>query len=43
MNKPWQPHAQHILDVIARIRRIKARGDLTQDEVLYDTASNYNH
>jgi uncharacterized protein with HEPN domain len=38
MNKPWQPYAQHILDAIARIRRIQARGDLTQDEVLYDAA-----
>jgi len=24
------------LDAIAKIRRIKARGDLTQDDVLYD-------
>ena len=38
MNKPWQPYAQHILDAIARIRRIQAKGDLTQDEVLYDAA-----
>ena len=38
MSKPWQPYAQHILDAIARIRRIQARGDLTQDEVLYDAA-----
>jgi len=36
MTKPWQPYAQHILDAIAKIRRIQARGDLTQDEVLYD-------
>ena len=36
MNKPWQPYAQHILDAIAKIQRIQARGDLTQDEVLYD-------
>lgn len=36
MNKPWQPYAQHILDAIARIRRIQARGDLRTDEVLYD-------
>ncbi len=36
MSKPWQPYAQHILDAIAKIQRIKARGDLTQDEVLYD-------
>ena len=36
MNKPWQPYAQHILDAIAKIRRIQARGDLRADEVLYD-------
>jgi uncharacterized protein with HEPN domain len=38
MSKSWQPYAWHILDAIARIRRIQARGDLTQDEVLYDAA-----
>ncbi|WP_198324311.1 MULTISPECIES: hypothetical protein [Methylococcus] len=38
MSKPWQPYARHILDAIAKIRRIQARGDLTQDEVLYDAA-----
>jgi uncharacterized protein with HEPN domain len=38
MSKPWQPYAQHILDAIGRIRRIQARGDVTQDEVLYDAA-----
>ncbi|MDZ7753973.1 MAG: HepT-like ribonuclease domain-containing protein [Gammaproteobacteria bacterium] len=38
MTKPWRPYALHILDAIARIRRIQARGDLTQDEILYDAA-----
>ncbi len=38
MSKPWQPYALHILDAINRIRRIQTRGDLTQDEVLYDAA-----
>lgn len=38
MSKPWQPYALHILDAIAKIRRIQARGDLTQDEILYDAA-----
>ncbi len=38
MSKPWQPYALHILDAIAKIRRIQARGDLIQDEVLYDAA-----
>lgn len=36
MSKSWQPYALHILDAIAKIRRIQARGDLTQDEMLYD-------
>ena len=36
MSKRWQPHAQHVLDAIAKIRRIAMRGDLMQDEVLYD-------
>lgn len=36
MSKPWQPYARHILDAIAKIRRIRARGEITQDEVLYD-------
>lgn len=35
MTKQWQPYASHILDTIGKIRRIQARGDLTQDEVLY--------
>ena len=38
MKKPWQPHAHHILDAIAKIRRIQERGDLTQDDILYDAA-----
>lgn len=38
MSKPWQPHARHILDAIAKIRRIQARGDLTRDDILYDAA-----
>lgn len=38
MTKPWQPYARHILDAIAKIRRIQVRGDITQDEVLYDAA-----
>lgn len=36
--KPWQPYAGHIIDTIAKIRRIQARGDIAQDEVLYDAA-----
>jgi uncharacterized protein with HEPN domain len=38
VSKSWQPYAQHILDAIAKIRRIQARGDLMKDEVLYDAA-----
>jgi uncharacterized protein with HEPN domain len=38
MSKLWQPHARHILDAIAKIRRIQARGNLAQDDILYDAA-----
>jgi len=36
VSKSWQAYAHHILDVAAKLDRIQARGDLTQDEVLYD-------
>lgn len=36
MSKPWQTYAHYILDVAAKIQRIQERGDLTQDEVLFD-------
>jgi len=36
VSKSWQIYALHILDVGAKIERIQARGDITQDEVLYD-------
>ena len=36
MTKSWRPYAQHILDAIDKIRRIEARGNLREDEVLYD-------
>lgn len=36
MSKAWQASAHHILEAIEKIHRIQARGDLTQDEVLYD-------
>jgi len=38
MSKSWQPHARHILDTVAKIRRIQARGNLAQDDILYDAA-----
>ena len=28
MSKPWQPYALHILDAIAKIRRIRMRGGI---------------
>ena len=36
MSKSWHAYARHILDVATKIERIQARGDLTNDEVLYD-------
>ena len=36
MSKSWQPYAQHILDAIEKIARIRNRGDLTKDDILYD-------
>lgn len=36
MSKAWQVYAQHILDAIEKIERIRQRGDLTHDDVLYD-------
>ncbi|NCN97829.1 MAG: DUF86 domain-containing protein [Rhodoferax sp.] len=38
MSKTWVAYAHHILDAIAKIERIQSRGDLTQDEVLFDTS-----
>lgn len=38
MSKSWQPYAFHILDSIAKIRRIQERGDIRQDDILYDAA-----
>jgi uncharacterized protein with HEPN domain len=38
VSKAWEPYALHILDSIARIQRIQKRGDLRNDEVLYDAA-----
>jgi uncharacterized protein with HEPN domain len=35
VSKPWPVYAEHILDAIAKLRRIQARGDVTSDEVLY--------
>ncbi len=38
MSKVWVPYALHILDAIAKIRLIEARGDVSSDEILYDAA-----
>ena len=38
MSKTWHAYAQHILDAIAKIRRIEQRGSLIDDEVLFDAA-----
>jgi len=38
VSKAWQPYARHVLDAIAKIRRIQSRGDITQDDILYDAA-----
>jgi uncharacterized protein with HEPN domain len=36
MKKDWKFYGNHILDCINKINHIKARGDITKDEVLYD-------
>jgi hypothetical protein len=36
MSKDWQPYAHHILDTVAKIRRIQDRGSITEDDILYD-------
>lgn len=38
MTKDWRPYAHHILDAIAKIRRIQARGSIVDDDILYDAA-----
>lgn len=39
MSKPWQPYAFHILDSVAKIRRITERGDIRQDDIFYNVGS----
>ncbi|MBL4743053.1 MAG: DUF86 domain-containing protein [Cycloclasticus sp.] len=38
MTKDWKVYAQHILDSIEKIGRIQQRGDILQDDILYDAA-----
>lgn len=37
-DKRLEVYAQHILDVIEKIKRIQHRGDILQDDILYDAA-----
>jgi uncharacterized protein with HEPN domain len=36
VSKDWEAYAKHIRDTVEKIERIQQRGDLAQDEVLYD-------
>ncbi|MBL1352238.1 MAG: DUF86 domain-containing protein [Zetaproteobacteria bacterium] len=38
MKKDWRLYAHHILDAIDKIERIQQRGDILQDDILYDAA-----
>ncbi len=38
MKKSWQPYAQHILAAITKIQRIQKRGNIIEDDLLYDAA-----
>ena len=38
MSKAWHAYALHVLDAIAKVRRIQERGNLVDDEMLYDAA-----
>jgi len=38
VTKRWEPYARHVLDAAERIRNIQLRGDLTNDQVLYDAS-----
>ena len=38
MSRSWEPYAQHILSAIKKIRLIQERGQITEDEILYDAA-----
>ncbi len=36
MKKDWTAYAKHILDAMDKIKRIQQRGDILQDDILYD-------
>lgn len=38
MSKIWQVYAQHILDVSKKLQRILERGNIIEDDILYDAA-----
>lgn len=38
MSKDWRAYAAHILESAEKLKRIQARGDLANDEILYDAA-----
>ncbi len=38
MNKDWRAYADHILECVAKLERIEARGDILDDDILYDAA-----
>ncbi|MDQ6961543.1 MAG: DUF86 domain-containing protein [Mariprofundaceae bacterium] len=38
MKKDWKVYARHILDAIHKIKRIEQRGDIMEDDILYDAA-----
>jgi uncharacterized protein with HEPN domain len=38
MSKTWEPYAYHILENIRKIHHINERGDILDDEILYDAA-----
>ncbi len=38
MTADWRAYGAHILDSIAKLDRIQARGDIVADDILYDAA-----
>jgi len=36
VKKDWRVYAHHILDAIEKIQRIQQRGNILQDDILYD-------
>lgn len=38
MSRDWRAYATHILDGVAKLDRIQARGDILTDDILYDAA-----